>query len=817
MKFLLQLKNKVGTIVIEKTLEKFPFSIGRGGENDLVVADASISARHAICEEVEGVLVYRDLGSTNGSSHQSTKILEHQVRGLDSIFIGPFELVFVPFSADAEKTQVFASAPPAVELAASLAPVSMPAPGAARVQMHLRQWVFASASLLVLVASLYALKGRVFGERLSMSDPASIQTLKAGIYEVVVDKIEDDFVVYEDKEAFDKIPFQQKNDKYSGIGTAFSIEKNKYVTAAHVLDVRSGFLPRKFYLRDHENKVYEVAQVLRYSTRLDFAEFTLSARPNTSLVLKTAADVKAGEMVYTVGNAQGEGISVRSGNVASFTPEPEEGTWKYLRFSAAASPGNSGGPLLNAAGEVTGIVTMKNKSENLNFAFPIDRIGLADSKRAHLYSHRAETESNLRLDEKDEYFIDLPLKWQDFVKANQQKDIETVLARRTRFEKKYADQLFPRNPKLGRYLRDQEYVGLIGEVDADSSGTWKGFVPKMREIPISPKRSLYFGEFNGGQMQFQLTKNPGQTLASFLAKPREFFDTVVKAVKWGRKVSEATVSIRSYGDPVVQDKWKDVYGRVWLTYVWRTYFDDHAHMLNCLPNPSGITCLWDYSTASAESLRREYWKIDSPRYTYSYEGEYKEWREYLADKSLDDIKPDFLKELTIAPVANQRVEVAVSRQLKVNLSAKKVSPTSFLAIGFGIDPLGDYKIMRPMSVIFRPEAAAPERYISYMMYSPLKDSSAEDLAAWATLSSKNSPYNGMVTVESSKMRSVIVKDFAAPVRAVAAVSASAEVPRSAEAPTAEMKIYVKCENMLSEKKNAFRDSCKDFSSKLWFK
>jgi S1-C subfamily serine protease len=38
------------------------------------------------------------------------------------------------------------------------------------------------------------------------------------------------------------------------------------------------------------------------------------------------------------------------------TPEARYGNWKWLRFSAAASPGNSGGPLLDSKGNVIGIV-----------------------------------------------------------------------------------------------------------------------------------------------------------------------------------------------------------------------------------------------------------------------------------------------------------------------------------------------------------------------------------------------------------------------------------------------------------------------------
>jgi hypothetical protein len=68
------------------------------------------------------------------------------------------------------------------------------------------------------------------------------------------------------------------------------------------------------------------------------------------------------------GNALGEGIIIRDGLYTSDTPEEREGRWKWIRFSAAASPGNSGGPLVDRKGRVIGVVLRKSPSENLNVA-----------------------------------------------------------------------------------------------------------------------------------------------------------------------------------------------------------------------------------------------------------------------------------------------------------------------------------------------------------------------------------------------------------------------------------------------------------------
>lgn len=47
-------------------LDRMQVSLGRGGENDIVIQDGSVSASHAVMERIEGGYQLRDLGSTNG-------------------------------------------------------------------------------------------------------------------------------------------------------------------------------------------------------------------------------------------------------------------------------------------------------------------------------------------------------------------------------------------------------------------------------------------------------------------------------------------------------------------------------------------------------------------------------------------------------------------------------------------------------------------------------------------------------------------------------------------------------------------------------
>jgi S1-C subfamily serine protease len=47
---------------------------------------------------------------------------------------------------------------------------------------------------------------------------------------------------------------------------------------------------------------------------------------------------------------------------------------EFLQISAPISPGSSGGPVVNMAGQVIGIATFQVRGQNLNFAVPGYRI-----------------------------------------------------------------------------------------------------------------------------------------------------------------------------------------------------------------------------------------------------------------------------------------------------------------------------------------------------------------------------------------------------------------------------------------------------------
>ena len=203
--------------------------------------------------------------------------------------------------------------------------------------------------------------------------------VRAATFEVVLKKPEKDTLTYEKPLPLELIPFQERNDKYRSVGTAFAISPGTFVTAAHVIGASITSQFGAPAIRDGDGKVYPIDRILKYSNHEDFVLFTVTgAPPVTPLATNTAAAID--DPVFAVGNALGEGIVIRDGLLTSLTPEAQDGRWKWLRFSAAASPGNSGGPLLDAQGRVIGLVAAKTPNENLNYALPIDRLLNAPDK-----------------------------------------------------------------------------------------------------------------------------------------------------------------------------------------------------------------------------------------------------------------------------------------------------------------------------------------------------------------------------------------------------------------------------------------------------
>jgi pSer/pThr/pTyr-binding forkhead associated (FHA) protein len=78
----------------EVVLDRQELTIGRAEDNDLVLSDAAVSAHHARIAKVQSAFYLEDLGSTNGTFVNETRIDERALDDLDQIRIGAQLLVF---------------------------------------------------------------------------------------------------------------------------------------------------------------------------------------------------------------------------------------------------------------------------------------------------------------------------------------------------------------------------------------------------------------------------------------------------------------------------------------------------------------------------------------------------------------------------------------------------------------------------------------------------------------------------------------------------------------------------------------------------
>ena len=133
-----------------------------------------------------------------------------------------------------------------------------------------------------------------------------------------------------------------------------------------------------------DGTLYVVDGVLASDKVRDVAVIKVHGSNFRTLTLGNSDQLQVGEEVVAIGNPLSLESTVSNGIVSGIRTVEEEGG-KFLQVTTPISPGSSGGPLFNMAGEVVGITTMYLKGgENLNFAIPINdakRLLLAESSQ----------------------------------------------------------------------------------------------------------------------------------------------------------------------------------------------------------------------------------------------------------------------------------------------------------------------------------------------------------------------------------------------------------------------------------------------------
>lgn len=162
-------------------------------------------------------------------------------------------------------------------------------------------------------------------------------------------------------------------------GSGFFIDSGQVATNFHVIKNASQIRVETF-----DRTVSIVRNILATDEKNDLALIQLdsTSRQSAFLTMNAAAPAE-GELITVISSPQGSRWKVTRGAIGLLWEF--QGWGERLQISAAIAPGSSGGPVINAGGEVIGVAAMYfNSVDDLNFAVPIARLQALQLRAQHL-------------------------------------------------------------------------------------------------------------------------------------------------------------------------------------------------------------------------------------------------------------------------------------------------------------------------------------------------------------------------------------------------------------------------------------------------
>ncbi|MES2183934.1 MAG: Do family serine endopeptidase [Pseudomonadota bacterium] len=157
-----------------------------------------------------------------------------------------------------------------------------------------------------------------------------------------------------------------------GQGSGFIVSPDGLImTNAHVVKDASEVTVKLTDRREYR------ARVLGSDPKTDIAVIKIDAKNLPVVALGSVADLQVGEWVLAIGSPFGFENTVTAGVVsAKGRSLPDDSAVPFIQTDVAVNPGNSGGPLFNARGEVVGInsqiYSRSGGYQGVSFAIPID-------------------------------------------------------------------------------------------------------------------------------------------------------------------------------------------------------------------------------------------------------------------------------------------------------------------------------------------------------------------------------------------------------------------------------------------------------------
>jgi S1-C subfamily serine protease len=153
-----------------------------------------------------------------------------------------------------------------------------------------------------------------------------------------------------------------------GFGSGFVVRPDGTIVTNHHVVANASEMAVKFA----SGEVYRNVYLLNSDAIEDLAFLKIEAVDLPTIPMGNSSTVQVGEDVLLVGAPRGLEQTVSNGLISAI--RLDDGV-RVIQTTAAASPGSSGGPLLNRGGEAIGVMSFKIvNGENLNFTIPINYV-----------------------------------------------------------------------------------------------------------------------------------------------------------------------------------------------------------------------------------------------------------------------------------------------------------------------------------------------------------------------------------------------------------------------------------------------------------
>lgn len=566
-----------------------------------------------------------------------------------------------------------------------------------------------------------------------------MKAIRAATFEVVLKKPQTDELQYDRPPPLDLLPFSIRNDKYESVGTAFAFAPGKFITAAHVATSIIGSMWGSPALRDAKGNVYPIDKVLRFSLDRDFMVFSAAGAPQVA-PLPTSTSFQVDTPVVAVGNALGEGIVARDGTLTSETPEEQDGRWKWLRFSAPASPGNSGGPLLDAQGHVIGVILRKSANENLNYALPIEQVLTAPEKASF------DTRYNIGLPfltahrtVKLQTAFDLPLPMAEFDRKFIALENQRVIAEMHQLLQDSAADVFPRG-KSGRMLSEPFLSTNPALLTQQSDGRWD--VPRSAAgstTSLGGEGFVWVNAQAGGPV-FRIHYPESLDVAKARGDSKLLIEQLLKGVAFVRSVGSERVRVTSMGKAARTEGFKDEYGRQWQELRYPLLYSDSTLIAMVLPVPDGYVGFERTSNPRNLDHVVEELRMTTNFFVTSYAGSLPQWRSFLNAKSM--LPESFAKWQAALDPAGE-VSLQLPRlAVKVNKDVLNLTERSQLVIHPGTLLDGNRAGWDVLAVEFNLESRRSASLVAVRRARPAEDASESATRRWMNMTQQTGPYAG---------------------------------------------------------------------------